>query len=235
MRSVRDLIETFREYNEISEAGLIARRAFVNNSFDGVLTMMGVIMGSLVVGVEDPKVVIVTGISTATAIGISGGWGAYLAESAEREHAIEELQGVTLTDLRNSKIGKASRLGVKIVAPPIDSSVSRMKSSYVNTDGLATSPSNTCNWASGLEVPKPTLPDADTSILLVGASGRILNGSCEPFVTSRIKKFVSFPARSQVWGVNPLDPSCSRRRVGVSPSFTCSSTTGDPTPTPTSP
>lgn len=116
MRSVRDLIETFREYNEISEAGLIARRAFVNNSFDGVLTMMGVIMGSLVVGVEDPKVVIVTGVSTATAIGISGGWGAYLAESAEREHAIEELQGVTLTDLRNSKIGKASRLGVKIVA-----------------------------------------------------------------------------------------------------------------------
>lgn len=116
MRSVRDLIETFREYNEISEAGLIARRAFVNNSFDGVLTMTGVIMGSLVVGVEDPRVVIVTGVSTATAIGISGGWGAYLAESAEREHAIEELQGVTLTDLRNSKIGKASRLGVKIVA-----------------------------------------------------------------------------------------------------------------------
>ena len=116
MRSVRDLIETFREYNEISEAGLIARRAFVNNSFDGVLTMTGVIMGSLVVGVEDPKVVIVTGVSTATAIGISGGWGAYLAESAEREHAIEELQGVTLTDLRDSKIGKASRLGVKIVA-----------------------------------------------------------------------------------------------------------------------
>lgn len=116
MMSVRDLIETLREYNEISEAGLIARRAFVNNSFDGVLTMMGVIMGSLVVGVEDPKVVIVTGVSTATAIGISGGWGAYLSESAEREHAIEELQGVTLTDLRDSKIGKASRLGVKIVA-----------------------------------------------------------------------------------------------------------------------
>ena len=116
MRSVRDLIETFREYNEISEAGLIARRAFVNNSFDGVLTMTGVIMGSLVVGVEDPKVVIVTGVSTATAIGISGMWGAYLAESAEREHAIEELQGVTLTDLRNSKMGKASRQAVKIVA-----------------------------------------------------------------------------------------------------------------------
>jgi predicted membrane protein (TIGR00267 family) len=116
MRSVRDLIETFREYNEISEAGLIARRAFVNNSFDGVLTMTGVIMGSLVVGVEDPRVVIVTGVSTATAIGISGMWGAYLAESAEREHAIEELQAVTLTDLRNSKMGKASRQAVKIVA-----------------------------------------------------------------------------------------------------------------------
>jgi len=116
MDPLRDQFETFREYNEISQAGLIARRAFVNNSFDGVLTMIGVIMGSFVVGIQDAKVVIVTGVSTALAIGISGGWGAYLAESAERQHAMEELQEVTLTDLGESKIGKASRLAVKIVA-----------------------------------------------------------------------------------------------------------------------
>lgn len=116
MQPLRNQIETFREYNKISEAGLIARRAFVNNSFDGVLTMIGVVMGSFVVGIEDPKVIVVTGVSTALAIGISGGWGAYLAESAERQHAMEELQGVTLTDLHDSKIGKASRFAVKVVA-----------------------------------------------------------------------------------------------------------------------
>ena len=42
-------LQIWREYTEISEAGQIARRAFANNSFDGVLTMVGVVMG--IVGV----------------------------------------------------------------------------------------------------------------------------------------------------------------------------------------
>ena len=116
MSSLNDRLEQWREYNRISEAGEIARRAFVNNSFDGVLTMMGVVMGNFVVGVEDAKVVLVTGLSTALAIGISGGWGAYLTESAERRQDIDELEQVTLTDLGNTKIGKASRAAVVTVA-----------------------------------------------------------------------------------------------------------------------
>jgi len=111
-----DRLERWREYNRISGAGEIARRAFVNNSFDGVLTMTGVVMGSFVVGVQDPKVVLVTGLSTALAIGISGGWGAYLAESAERSQDIDELQQVTLTDMADTKIGRASRAAVVTVA-----------------------------------------------------------------------------------------------------------------------
>ncbi|MBN1137838.1 MAG: VIT1/CCC1 transporter family protein [Anaerolineae bacterium] len=116
MNPLRKRLDTLREYDEISEASLIARRAFVNNSFDGVLTMVGVVMGSLAVGVESAKVIIVTGLSTAFSIGISGGWGAYLAESAEREHALEELEQVTLTDLQDTKIGKASRMATWVVA-----------------------------------------------------------------------------------------------------------------------
>jgi predicted membrane protein (TIGR00267 family) len=116
MSSLNDRFEQWREYNRISEAGEIARRAFVNNSFDGVLTMMGVVMGNFVVGVDDAKVVLVTGLSTALAIGISGGWGAYLTESAERRQDIDELEQVTLTDLGDTKIGKASRAAVVTVA-----------------------------------------------------------------------------------------------------------------------
>jgi len=108
--------QVWREYTEISEAGQIARRAFANNSFDGVLTMVGVVMGSFFVGVQDPQVVVVTGLSTALAIGISGGWGAYLTESAERRHAMDELEQFTLTELHDTKIGKASRLAVVLVA-----------------------------------------------------------------------------------------------------------------------
>ena len=116
MGSLNDRFEQWREYNRISEAGEIARRAFVNNSFDGVLTMMGVVMGNFVVGVEDATVVLVTGLSTALAIGISGGWGAYLVESAERRQDIDELEQVTLTDMADTKIGRASRAAVVTVA-----------------------------------------------------------------------------------------------------------------------
>mgnify|MGYP000585143686 CR=1 FL=1 len=115
-RPFREWLQLWREYSELSGAGGIARRAFANNSFDGVLTMVGVVMGSLVVGVQDATVVLITGLSTATAIGISGGWGAYLAESAERRHEITELEKSTLTDLNNSKIGKAARSAVITVA-----------------------------------------------------------------------------------------------------------------------
>jgi predicted membrane protein (TIGR00267 family) len=109
-------LDRWREYSRISEAGQIARRAFANNSFDGVLTMVGVVMGSFVAGVQEASIVLVTGLSTALAIGISGGWGAYLTESAERSHAVDELEQVTLTELRDSKIGKASRMAVIMVA-----------------------------------------------------------------------------------------------------------------------
>jgi len=109
-------LDRWREYSKISQAGQIARRAFANNSFDGVLTMVGVVMGSFVAGVQETSVVLVTGLSTALAIGISGGWGAYLTESAERSHAMDELEEVTLTDLHESKIGKASRMAVVMVA-----------------------------------------------------------------------------------------------------------------------
>jgi predicted membrane protein (TIGR00267 family) len=116
MNPIQRQVEKIREYNQISNAGQIARRAFANNSFDGVLTMIGVVMGSFVVGVQDASVVLVTGLSTALAIGISGGWGAYLTESAERRHEIDELERITLTELQDTKIGRASRMAVVIVA-----------------------------------------------------------------------------------------------------------------------
>lgn len=115
-RPIRKWFQLWREYSELSGAGSIARRAFANNSFDGVLTMVGVVMGSFVVGIQDATVVLITGLSTAMAIGISGGWGAYLAESAERRHEIAELERTTLTDLNDTKIGKAARSAVVTVA-----------------------------------------------------------------------------------------------------------------------
>jgi predicted membrane protein (TIGR00267 family) len=109
-------LHELREYNDIANIGEIARRYFAMNAFDGVLTIIGVLMGNYVAHVRDAKVVIVTGFSTCMAMGISGLWGAYLTESAERKRDLDDLENHTLTDLSNTKIGRASRVAVIVVA-----------------------------------------------------------------------------------------------------------------------
>jgi predicted membrane protein (TIGR00267 family) len=116
MTPLRMQLEKFREYTEIADVAEIARRYFAMNAFDGVLTIIGVLMGSFIAEVQEARVIVVTGLSTSLAMGISGLWGSYLTESAERRHEIDELEKQTLTDLHNTKIGKASRMAAVIVA-----------------------------------------------------------------------------------------------------------------------
>jgi predicted membrane protein (TIGR00267 family) len=115
-RPVRRLIEKANEYNEIAGIAEIARRSFGNNTFDGILTMIGVLMGSFSSGITNPRVVIITGLSTSIAIMISGAWGAYLTESAERTNYLNELGRSTLTNLNGSRIGRASRFAAIAVS-----------------------------------------------------------------------------------------------------------------------
>jgi predicted membrane protein (TIGR00267 family) len=112
----RRLVDKVSEYNDIAEIGGIARRYFAMNAFDGVLTFIGVLMGSLAAHVTDPNVVITTGFSTSIAMGISGLWGSYLTESAERKHDLDELGRSTLTSLKKSRIGRASRFAAVVVS-----------------------------------------------------------------------------------------------------------------------
>jgi predicted membrane protein (TIGR00267 family) len=116
MTLLRMQLERFREYSEIADVAEIARRYFAMNAFDGVLTIIGVLMGNFVAKVQDPRVIVVTGLSTSLAMGISGLWGSYLTESAERRHEIDELEKQTLCDLQDTKIGKASRMAAVMVA-----------------------------------------------------------------------------------------------------------------------
>ena len=109
-------LHELREYNDIANIGEIARRYFAMNAFDGVLTIIGVLMGNYVAHVRDAKVVIVTGFSTCMAMGVSGLWGAYMTESAERKRDLSELENHTLSDLSQTKIGRASRVAVVVVA-----------------------------------------------------------------------------------------------------------------------
>lgn len=109
-------MQELREYWEIAEVGEIARRYFAMNAFDGVLTIIGVLTGNYLARVRQPAIVISTGLSTCVAMGVSGLWGAYLTESAERKRGLDDLEDHTLTDLTQTKIGRASRTAVVIVA-----------------------------------------------------------------------------------------------------------------------
>jgi len=110
------VLRRIREYDNLVNIGEIARRYFAMNAFDGVLTIIGVLMGNMVAGVEDPQIVISTGMATCIAMGISGLWGAYLTESAERKRDLDQLSRHTLTDLNDTRIGRASRAATVIVA-----------------------------------------------------------------------------------------------------------------------
>jgi predicted membrane protein (TIGR00267 family) len=115
-KPIRTWLEQASQYNDIANVGEIARRYFAMNAFDGILTIIGVLMGNLTAGVDNPNVVVTTGLSTCIAMGISGLWGSYLTESAERKHDLEELGRSTLTDLNDTHIGKASRYAAIIIS-----------------------------------------------------------------------------------------------------------------------
>jgi predicted membrane protein (TIGR00267 family) len=116
MTPLRMQFRKWLEYSEIADVGEMARRYFAMNAFDGVLTMIGVLMGNYMARVREPRVIVVTGLSTSLAMGISGLWGSYLTESAERRRDIGELEKQTLVDLQDTKIGKASRMAAVVVA-----------------------------------------------------------------------------------------------------------------------
>jgi len=85
----------------------IARRYFVMNSFDGTLTVLGIIIAEFLTGIHDSIIVIISCSGAAVAMGISGFWGAYSAEIAERKKALKELESQMLTDLKNTNIGRS--------------------------------------------------------------------------------------------------------------------------------
>lgn len=116
MTHFRQELQRLREYEDLADISEIARRLFVMNSFDGVLTILGVLVGNYLADVRVPIIVIVTGLTTSISMGVSGLWGAYLTESAERQKSLDDLEEYTLTDLSNTRIGRASRMAVVVVA-----------------------------------------------------------------------------------------------------------------------
>ncbi|MFH1787754.1 MAG: hypothetical protein ABH834_00030 [Candidatus Altiarchaeota archaeon] len=84
----------------------IARRYFLMNTFDGSLTILGIILALHFAGAENPDVVIISCLGAAIAMGVSGVWGAYATEKAERARELKTLERHVLADLDDTKIGR---------------------------------------------------------------------------------------------------------------------------------
>ena len=97
-----------RIINEIKHDEYV-RRAFANNAFDGALTFLGILMGNLVLDEFNPSTVIKIGLSTCLAIGMSGSFGRFLSERAERKHALRQIEKSMLTDLNDSMLAEESK------------------------------------------------------------------------------------------------------------------------------
>jgi predicted membrane protein (TIGR00267 family) len=108
MKRVRAFFRKTKLYLQITQMKPIARRYFIKNGFDGSMTLLGIIVGSWVVGVTRPEIIVTAGLGACLAMGLSGLFGAYMTERAERTRHLKTLEASMLTDLSNSVLSDAS-------------------------------------------------------------------------------------------------------------------------------
>ncbi len=90
--SLKKISDKVRVYLQVTKASGIARRYFVMNGFDGAMTVFGIVLGSWIAGVTKPEVVLLAGFGACLAMGVSGFFGAFMAEKAERERHLKEME-----------------------------------------------------------------------------------------------------------------------------------------------
>jgi len=97
-----------RYYLKLTGAMGITRRYVAMNGFDGTSTALGVVVGLALGGTIDPRTVMNACVGASVAMGISGLWGAYIAERAERKRQMDELEFHMKRDLSGSVLDRAS-------------------------------------------------------------------------------------------------------------------------------
>lgn len=92
------MFKKIKIYNEITRFSLIARRYAVNNFYDGMLTILGILLGFFMFIVYNPEItsiesilVILPSLGTSISMFMSGISGSYLSEKAEQKKKKREL------------------------------------------------------------------------------------------------------------------------------------------------
>ncbi|MEM1655474.1 MAG: VIT1/CCC1 transporter family protein [Nitrososphaerota archaeon] len=92
-----------------SGAGEFSRRYAVMNAFDGVVAILGIVLGSTLLGEASAGNIIAAGVGALVAMGVSGVSGTYMAERAEQERKLKEIEEAMLTKLNGSIIAEARK------------------------------------------------------------------------------------------------------------------------------
>lgn len=103
-------------YDEITGMSKIIRRYFVMNAFDGALTIFGVLIGTYIAEHIYPLIVIKVGLATSIAVGISGLWGSFFTEMAERKRELHEIELAVHRKLDKSELKEAYDFASAITA-----------------------------------------------------------------------------------------------------------------------
>lgn len=113
---LRDALNIFKQDNGASLFDEITRRAFVNNAFDGALTLLGILMGNIIIGEVSPRAIVSTGLGACLAMGVSGSFGRYVSERAERQRTLHQIEQYMFTDLSGSILDRESKKKVLLIS-----------------------------------------------------------------------------------------------------------------------
>lgn len=81
----------------------VARRYFFINAFDGLMISLGVLLGGHFGAHIPSKAILYTMLGSVVAMGLSGFFGAYISERAERLKGVKDLEEQIYTDLSGTK------------------------------------------------------------------------------------------------------------------------------------
>jgi len=111
-KTLSRLGNTFTKIFRYSKSAEYSRRYFVIDAFEGALTIWGIILGIHLLGSRQVFHVVGGGIGAIIAMAISGVSSAYIAESAEQERRIKEIEEALLMRIEGTEIMKAHKRAV---------------------------------------------------------------------------------------------------------------------------
>lgn len=115
------IITSIRQQLELTEGLEIARRYLAMNAFDGVLPVLGIIMGGIISALVQP-IQLVFGTTLLAAVGssiamfVSGVSSSYLTELAERRREFRDLERSMLADMSGTAYAQATQTTTRVVS-----------------------------------------------------------------------------------------------------------------------